>query len=216
MHTAALTRRPDPRALRVATFGALALLAVVAFMHVLKPEMEPTWRFVSEYAIGRLGWLMTLGFMAWAASAIALSIAVRPVMTNAKGRAGAGLLTIVGIALVVAGIFRQDPVTSAPEQATTEGMMHALASMVGIPGIPIAALLISSGLPAARNTGAVRFAAHATWISLALMIAYLAYAVPRAGGFNASVYAGVMNRLVVIAYIGWQLVLTRELTRSGT
>jgi len=216
MHTAALTRRPDPRALRVAAFGALALLAVVVLMHVLKPEMEPTWRFVSEYAIGRLGWLMTLGFMAWAASAIALSIAVRPVMTNAKGRAGASLLTIVGVALVVAGIFRQDPVTSTPEQATTEGMMHALASMVGIPGIPIAALLISSGLPAERKTGAVRLAAHATWISLSLMIAYLAYAVPRAGGFNASVYAGVMNRIVVIAYIGWQLVLTRELTRMGT
>ena len=144
---------------------------------------------------------MGLDRLAWRA------VAARPLRS---------LLTIVGIALVVAGIFRQDPVTSTPEQATTEGMMHALASMVGIPGIPIAALLISSGLPAERKTGAVRLAAHATWISLSLMIAYLAYAVPRAGGFNASVYAGVMNRIVVIAYIGWQLVLTRELTRMGT
>ncbi|HEU5050135.1 MAG TPA: hypothetical protein VFU00_07440, partial [Gemmatimonadales bacterium] len=59
--------------------------------------------------------------------------------------------------------------------------------------------------------GAVRLAAHATWISLALMIAYLAYAVPRAGGFNSSVYAGLMNRLVVLAYIIWQLMLARRL-----
>ena len=59
-----------------------------------------------------------------------------------------------------------------------------------------------------------RLAAHGTWISLVLMIAYLAFAVPRAGGFNPSVYAGYMNRLVVLAYIIWQLVLARRLDRS--
>ncbi len=214
MHTTALTRPSGALALRVATGGALGLLAILALLHLVKPEMEPSWRFVSEYAIGRMGWLMTLGFLAWASSCLALSIATRPVMTNGRGRAGAWVLTIVGVALVVAGLFPQDPVTSTPDQATTAGMLHAIASMVGIPGIPIAALLISSGLPADRDNGAVRLAAHATWISLALMIAYLAFAVPRASGFNSSVYAGYMNRLVVLAYIGWQLVLARRLDRS--
>jgi hypothetical membrane protein len=208
-------RRSDATALQVATGGAVALLAIVALMHVVKPEMEPSWRFVSEYAIGRMGWLMKLGFLAWAASCLALSHAVRPVMTNAKGRVGAWLLAIVSVALVIAGIFPQDPVTSTPDQATTAGMLHGVASMVGIPGIPIAAMLISTGLPADRANGAVRLAAHGTWISLALMIGYLAYAVPRAGGFIPGVYAGWMNRLVVLAYLTWQLVLARRLTRSA-
>jgi hypothetical membrane protein len=214
MHTAALTRQSGAPALRVATGGAIGLLAILALLHVVKPEMEPSWRFVSEYAVGRLGWLMTLGFLAWAASCLALSIAARPVMTNARGRAGTWILAIVGVALVLAGIFPQDPVTSTPDQATTAGMMHAVASMIGIPGIPIAAMLISSGLPADGGNRGVRLAAHATWISLALMVAYLAFAVPRAGGFNPSVYAGFMNRLVVLAYIAWQLVLARRLERS--
>jgi len=214
MHTAALTHQPSAPTLRIATWGALGLLAMVALLHVLKPELDPSWRFISEYAIGPLGWLMTLAFLAWAASCLALSMAARPVMTNARGRAGARLLAIVGLALVVAGIFPQDPVTSAPGQGTTAGMLHALASMVGIPGIPIAAMLISSGLPGGLRGGAVRLAAHLTWISLLLMIAYLAYAVPRAGGFNASVHAGLMNRLVVLAYIAWQLLLARRLDRS--
>lgn len=214
MHTAVLTRRSGSPALRVATWGAIGLLVIVALLHVVKPELDPSWRFVSEYAVGRLGWLMTLGFLAWAASCLALSIAARPAMTNARGRAGARVLAIVGVALVVAGIFPQDPVTSGPGQATTAGMMHALASIVGIPGIPIAAMLISSGLPADHDNRAVRLAAHAAWISLALMIAYLAFAVPRAGGFDSSVYAGFMNRLVVLAYIAWQLVLSRRLERS--
>ena len=214
MHTAVLTRRPGAPALRVATGGAIGLLVIVALLHVVKPELDPSWRFVSEYAVGRLGWLMTLGFLTWAASCLALSVAARPFMTNARGRAGTRVLAIVGVALIVAGHFPQDPVTSTPDQATTAGMLHALASIVGIPGIPIAAMLIASGLSADRDNRTVRIAAHGTWISLALMIAYLAFAVPRAGGFDSSVYAGFMNRLVVVAYIVWQLVLARRLDRS--
>ncbi|MGH7718665.1 MAG: hypothetical protein ACREON_07470, partial [Gemmatimonadaceae bacterium] len=53
--------------------------------------------------------------------------------------------------------------------------------------------------------------AHATWISLVLMAAYLAWAVPRAGGFNTEVWAGWMNRLVVAAYLAWQLVVATRL-----
>ena len=53
-------------------------------------------------------------------------------------------------------------------------------------------------------------AAHATWITLVLMIVYLMWAVPRAGGFNSSVAAGWMNRLVVAAYLVWQFVAARR------
>jgi hypothetical membrane protein len=213
MHGMAQSRRESSPAAMIATGGAVALLATVALMHLLKPEFEPSWRFVSEYAIGRWGWIMKLGFMAWAASCVALSVALRPVVTNRRGRAGAGLLAVVGVALVVAGIFPQDPVTSTPDQATTAGMMHAFASMVGIPGIPIAALLVLAGLPRERWT-AVRVAAHATWVCLLLMILYLAWAVPRAGGFNPTVHAGWMNRLVVVSYLTWQLLLARRLARG--
>jgi hypothetical protein len=30
--------------------------------HFLKPEFDPSWRMVSEYAIGRWGWVMQLAF----------------------------------------------------------------------------------------------------------------------------------------------------------
>jgi hypothetical protein len=94
-------------------------------------------------------------------------------------------------------------------------MIHAIASMIGIPGIPIAALLIAAGLPA-DHRAAVRVTTHATWICLLLMFAYLAWAVPRAGGFNPTVYAGWMNRLVVVTYLVWQLRLARRLSRSAS
>src|SRR5215217_5381747 len=78
------------------------------------------------------------------------------------------------------------------------------------PGLPIAAVLISSSLWRTNtrwrsNRSLIMTTAHATWISLALMTAYLAWAVPRAGGFNAEVWAGSMNRLVVGSYLAWQI-----------
>jgi hypothetical protein len=47
--------------------------------------------------------------------------------------------------------------------------------------------------------------AHATWISLAAMAVYLAWAVPQSGGFTPEVAAGWMNRLVVASYLAWQV-----------
>jgi hypothetical protein len=91
--------------------------------------------------------------------------------------------------------------------------------MIGIPGIPIAAMLIGSGFrrraATAPEARAVRWAAHATWISLAAMAAYLMWAVPRAGGFNPAVQAGWMNRLVVGTYLAWQMMVALRLMADG-
>ncbi len=84
--------------------------------------------------------------------------------------------------------------------------------MIGIPGIPVAAMLISSSVWRTNSAWTphrtvIMLAAHATWISLALMVGYLMWAVPRAGGFTTEVWAGWMNRLVVATYLAWQVTI---------
>jgi hypothetical protein len=83
-------------------------------------------------------------------------------------------LLLVAAAMVPAGLFPQDPITAAPNELTTSGSIHALASMIGIPGLPIAAVLISSSLWRTNtlwrsSRSLIMATAHATWISLALM-----------------------------------------------
>jgi hypothetical protein len=209
-------RDPARPGARLALAGTLAVALIVVALHAIKPEFEPSWRFVSEYAIGRQGWIMKLAFLIWAASCAALAFALSRETLPRRGRIGIALLWLVAVALVFAGVFPQDPVTAGPDEATTSGTIHALASMIGIPGIPVAALLISSGLRNAHPPGAPRpvpltWTTHATWISLAAMAGYLMWAVPRAGGFNADVWAGWMNRLVVATYLAWQLTLASTL-----
>ena len=201
---------------RVAAAGTIAVALIIVALHTIKPELEPSWRFISEYATGRHGWIMKLAFLIWAATCAALALPLRREVKTWPGRAGVAVLLIVAAALVPAGLFPQDPVTAKPDELTLSGNIHAVASMIGIPGIPIAAVLISSSLwrtsPAWRpHRRVIMGIAHATWISLALMAVYLMWAVPRAGGFNSNVWAGWMNRLVVTTYLAWQLAVAYRL-----
>jgi hypothetical protein len=67
-------QRPDRPVTRLECAAAYAAIAAGALfgilllgLHVLEPEYDPTWRFLSEYALGRFGWLMTAAFLAIAA-----------------------------------------------------------------------------------------------------------------------------------------------------
>jgi hypothetical protein len=203
----------------LAAGGGVAAGVLVAALHLLKPELDPSWRFISEYATGRHGWVMMLAFAIWAVSCASLAVALQPHLPSGRGRAGRLVLLVVAVALLVAGVFPQDLVTARPEDATAAGLLHALASMVGIPGLPIAAVLISTALaalPAWRpHRAAILASAVATWVSLATMIVYLTLRVPAAGGFNPEVWAGWMNRLVVATYLVWQVIVARRLLRLG-
>ena len=195
---------------RIAAAGPATVALMIIGLHALKPDFEPSWRFISEYAIGRHAWIMKGGFLIWAVSCAALALALWQEVRNRAGKIGVGILLLVAAAMVPAGLFPQDPITAAPNELTTSGSIHAVASMIGIPGLPIAAVLISSSLWRTNtrwrsNRSLIMTTAHATWISLALMTAYLAWAVPRAGGFNAEVAAGWMNRFVVGSYLAWQI-----------
>lgn len=207
-------------AARVSLAAAITFLVLVASLHVVKPEFAPSWRFLSEYAIGRHGWIMVLAFQVWAVSCAAAVVAVRPCVRTIGGRIGLAALLAVAFALAAAGVFVMDPVTARQEDLTAHGNIHALASMVGIPGLPIAAVLISRSLARTRAWTAARRsllgAAHATWISLAVMAAALPFLLSRNGGaFGPEVPAGWLNRLVVAAYCAWLITVSRQAERAA-
>src|SRR5215213_1806006 len=45
-------------------------------LHILEPEFDPTWRFVSEYMLGTFGWIMHLAFLGLATSLASASVAI--------------------------------------------------------------------------------------------------------------------------------------------
>ena len=50
----------SPGAACVAVVLSAAFLALLALLHFLEPDFDPSWRMISEYELGRYGWLMRL------------------------------------------------------------------------------------------------------------------------------------------------------------
>ena len=55
-------------AIRAILASATLFLVLPAALLMLKPEIDPAWRFISEYSIGHHGWMMALAFLSLAAS----------------------------------------------------------------------------------------------------------------------------------------------------
>jgi hypothetical protein len=209
-------------AARLSLASATMSLVLLAALHVIKPEFDPSWRMVSEYAIGEHGWVMRLAFLSLAFSFASLFVAIRSQTRTVGGRIGLAVLLASAAAMSAAAVFAIDPIAASKDELTTHGNLHALASMIGVPGLPVAAVLISRGL--ARNQAwssarrSLLWSANLTWISVLLIVLTLAVMLPQAGGkFGPDVLIGWPNRLMIVAYCAWLMVVAwrvAQLTRQ--
>ncbi len=215
---------------RAAAWVSLIMSALVLILlgalHVLSPEFDAAWRVVSEYANGQFGWVLSLMFACWAVSSWALALALRPLVTVVTVRLGLAFLVAAGAGEALAAIF------------DINQPLHGLAGLLGIGGLPVAALLISLALRRAQPSlcaGALLlWSANATWIVVVVMIGSLAIqyvTFVHAGGhvpsdgrslplgtvLPAGVIAlvGYANRLLVVVYCGWMMLIAWEAAAMG-
>lgn len=103
------------------------LLAATA-LHLLRPEYDPRSRFLSEYAIGPYGNLMTAGLAISGTSAIVLALALHRSVTRSFWLAlGSTSLALAGIGYVLCAVFPTDlyaPGGGPYRQRTMAGVLH--------------------------------------------------------------------------------------------
>jgi hypothetical protein len=185
-------------AARTSFVASVASLVFLAALHVLSPEFDPSWRMVSEYALGSYGWVLLLMFLTWALSCVALFFASKSQVTTVGGKIGLGFLFLAAVGMTMGGLF------------DVNHDLHGLAAMIGIPSLPIAAVLISvslmrnsSGIPARRS---LIWTAIITWVSLILMNVAIFTGFSLTGNANPGAWFGWANRFLIIAYNVWLMV----------
>lgn len=196
----------------VAAGGVFALL--LAALHVLEPEYDPTWRFVSEYALGRVGWLMPLAFAALAVSLAATTICVARHARGILGRLGIGLIGVAAAGLLLAAFFRTDPITTPVELYTVSGQLHVLGAALDYSplGMLLVALAVTRPPEWRRHR---RRLLLSTALPLAATIA-IVLALPADGRFGPGVLAGLFGRVLLVSYLGWALALRTTLLRRAS
>ena len=202
--------------------GAATFVVLLAALHFIKPELDPSWHFISEYAIGEYGWIMVLAFLSLALSYVSLFVAIRSQLRTIVGRSGLALLLVSALGLTIAAIFTTDPITVSEDALTTEGTLHNLGGTLGM-AMPFAAGLI--GWKLARNpawSSAKRPLLWATGLALvAFVVSFvsLGVMVSQSGGkFGSDVLVGWPNRFEVLAYSVWLMTVAwyaLQLARRG-
>ena len=197
-------------AARLSFVAAATFLVLLAALHFFKPEFDPSWRVISEYALGDYGWIMVIAFLSLALSCVSLFVAIRSQIRTMGGKIGLAFLLVAATGLIIAAIFPTDPITASRDQLTTHGTLHGLGAALGI-GFPIAATLIGWSL--ARNQAwssarrSLAWSAGLTWIGFLVFALSMAVMFPDDGTFGPDVLIGWPNRFMIAAYSVWLMVV---------
>jgi hypothetical protein len=203
---------------RLAIATSVAVLILLASLHILSPEFDPAWRMVSEYANGGYGWVLSLMFAFWGVSSWALAFALWSQIKTTGGKVGLYFLVAAGIGEAMASIF------------DINHALHNVASLIGIPSLAVAAMLISKSLVKdeawvnARKS--LLWTANLTWVSILLMAVTFAIMIAtfiQTGGDmtvdsttvttlpeGVIALVGWTNRFLVVVYCVWVITAARQ------
>jgi hypothetical protein len=193
----------------VAIAGSTAFLTLLSLLHALRPDLDPSWRFISEYEIGAYGWLMQFAFLCLGTGTAATALALLPLADGVLGRLGITLLGISAAGMFLAALFIPD----------ARSRLHDIGAMLD--QIPFAALLIqwrlSRRVPEVAGRAISWIFAALPLVAFVLFVAAMAVQLPRHGGRpGPEVLVGWPNRLMILTqcmwliHVGWRLLRGRQ------
>jgi len=194
---------------QVAFASSAAAVIFLLSLHALSPEFSPASRMVSEYALGSYGWVLSLMFISWAIGTWALAFAMRGKVRTTPAKIGLIFLVLAGVGEAMAAVFD----VSHP--------LHGVSALIGIPSLPIGAMLVSYALSRdpefSASSKPLLLTANLTWISLLLMTSAMGImfsGLAKTGGqMTPDVIAvgGWANRLLILAYCAWAITASWQL-----
>ena len=214
-----MSSQTDGRRL-ASTLGTLGAAGVSYFaltflaMHFIQPELNPLDHNGSDYAVGRLGWLMSLGFVVAGTGTLALAAGLYKSLLPGKGvRAAVLLLMLVALGFVGSGVFPTDvPLADGTVGYTFSGKMHAVSGFV------LFLSLITVAFVLARV-----FARDANWQTTATITRWFAWFVPLGfvGAMTAAILhppgtggvAGLMQRIFLAPVFAWFILMGVRMRR---
>jgi hypothetical protein len=194
----------EANAARISITAGVFFVLLLGSLHLLEPEFDPTWRFISEYALGKFGWMMSLTFVAIAISLASIGVALFSRIRNVVGYIGLVILVLAVVGLLLAASFTTDPIFTKQEELTSSGQMHVLGASLDYS--PLAFLLLSFSLARHVDWASVKKGLFLTAIlSIILTIGFI-FTIPMDGVFGPGVYTGLVGRFLMLSYLGWLVI----------
>lgn len=181
---------------RVAAAGLAIFVAAVLAQHAIEPSFGVSGRTISEFAHGEAGWLITVGFLAWAVSLASLGTLLlrRDPRPGGRSRLEGAALLAAALGVLLVACFPTDRGAVVPAevvQATAAGRLHDAGSALAALSLLVAALAGAVGAPGRQRALTIALLAIGAAGSAALLVA----------GDPAP---GLRQRLLVLLACLWQ------------
>ena len=189
---------------------SLLFILILVLLHFLKRELDPKWRMISEYEIGKHGWLMRVAFISWGMSVLFLAIVLTQ-NASTFSLLSTIWLSIIVIALFGAAVFITDPITDISK--SVRNALHTICGAVVILTFPIIATVIAvmlSRIVRHEQLLLLILVAALTWVGQIGFFASIRISQrldPSAGRVGPTIYLGWPNRVMVLFYIVWICVI---------
>jgi hypothetical protein len=194
---------------------ALLFVLILIVLHFLKPELDPKWRMISEYEIGKYGWLMRIAFFSWGLSTLSVLL-----MTLKIGNGSYLIyiwLSILVLALFGAGIFKTNPIMETKKSIVNT--IHTICGSIVILTFPILATVICFryiGLNAIYVPGILIGITVLAWIAQFSFFSSISISQkkdPKAGRVGPTIYLGWPNRIMVLVYALWSITFAMSIKK---
>src|SRR5574341_54496 len=193
-----------PASKQTAAMATMALIGIgyfviaVVTLHFLRPDYNPIRNFISDYATGPYGFVLTSALFGMSLGSLALVIGLYQILSQSR-RPWIGLifLGLWAAAIMVAGIFRGD-LEGAPE--TPSGGIHVFAALLAYLCLVPAAIVLSS-----------RFKKDERWRpyhsmsligSLVVLVTFIGFFVIV---LASDMEGGLIQRVLTAAQVAWLL-----------
>lgn len=200
-----------PSAATLTPWCVTLFLICVLVLHAIRRDLDPSSRMLSEYALGRGGWIMAVAFLSLSLTFATLLVTLRRHLAGPWGVLAMLALAAAAIGSAMGGIFPMDPPLTPPEQYSLSGKLHGVAFMLGGPGALLAALFVSLALrrqaawQGARNR--LAWSAALVWaIHIAFTVAIVKL---MSGDSSVEHFVGWLNRALVASWLVWAVALAR-------
>lgn len=194
-------------------------LFVVAFIieGATRPGYDPWLQAVSALSLSGWGWMQVVNFLVCGTLVIGFAIALRRAL-SAGGRGplwGPLLIAVVGIGLIVAGLFATNPAQGYPPgtpdgpsvTTTLHGTIHGFAGLVVFGVLPIACYVMAHYF--AGRSGWRGWALYSVATGIAMWACFAGFIATGLGNGPAGLY----ERLAIIAGWSWIVLLALRLLR---
>jgi hypothetical protein len=203
------TQNPgNPRHSASTVFATTAIACFAYFvlalllLHLLRPDRAPATTFISGYAVGPYGWVMTTAWLAVSGGCLMLLLGLtRSGPRSGAARLGTFLMGILWISVLITAIFPP----SKKGEPSISGEIHTITFFVNMTCILLASVLLPVGFGsdprwrAFRRTAATLASLLVFALVLQFLMAYL------------EVLPGLANRFFATVFIVWLLAIAIRL-----